>query len=96
MMLFLFSTVISNRFILNFFFLLKEVFLSDRHIYRYNMYFMKEPKSKILNVRFTESQSQKIMEYLSESKVNYKTKSEFIRNMILNKIGRKVEIPYEG
>jgi hypothetical protein len=97
-MLFLFSTVISNRFILNFFFfLLKEVFLSDRHIYRYkSIVKMKEPKSKILNVRFTENQSQKIMEYLSESKVNYKTKSEFIRNMILNKIGRKVEIPVEG
>jgi hypothetical protein len=57
---------------------------------------MKEPKSKILNVRFTESQSQKIMDYLEESKIKYKTKSEFIRNMILNKIGRKVEIPYEG
>lgn len=57
---------------------------------------MKEPKSKILNVRFTESQSQKIMDYLKESKIKYKTKSEFIRNMILNKIGRKVEIPVEG
>jgi flagellar biosynthesis/type III secretory pathway M-ring protein FliF/YscJ len=57
---------------------------------------MKEPKSKILNVRLTESQSQKIMDYLEESKIKYKTKSEFIRNMILNKIGRKVEIPYEG
>jgi hypothetical protein len=57
---------------------------------------MKEPKSKILNVRFTESQSQKIMSYLNESKINYKTKSEFIRNLILNKIGRKEEIPYGG
>jgi len=57
---------------------------------------MKEPKSKILNVRFTESQSQKIMDYLKDSKINYKTKSEFIRNMILNKIGRKEEIPYGG
>ena len=42
-----------------------------------------------MNVRFTESQSQKIMDYLKDSKINYKTKSEFIRNMILNKIGRK-------
>ena len=57
---------------------------------------MKEPKSKILNVRFTENQSQKILAYLSESKKNYKNKSEFVRHMILNKIGRKVEIPYEG
>ena len=57
---------------------------------------MKEPKSKILNVRFTETQSQKIMDYLKDSKINYKTKSEFIRNMILNKIGRKKEIPYGG
>ena len=57
---------------------------------------MKEPKLKILNIRVTEQQSQKIMEYLKESKINYKTKSEFIRNMILNKIGRKEEIPYGG
>lgn len=57
---------------------------------------MKEPKSKILNVRFTESQAQKIMDYLSESKKNYKNKSEFVRHMILNKIGRKNEIPVEG
>jgi hypothetical protein len=57
---------------------------------------MKEPKSKILNVRFTESQSQKILDYLEENKVNYRSKSEFIRNLILKKIGRKVEIPYEG
>lgn len=57
---------------------------------------MKEPKSKILNIRVTEQQSQKIMDYLKDSKINYKTKSEFIRNMILNKIGRKEEIPYGG
>ena len=57
---------------------------------------MKEPKLKILNIRVTEQQSQKIMEYLKESKINYKTKSEFIRNIILNKIGRKKEIPYGG
>lgn len=57
---------------------------------------MKEPKLKILNIRVTEQQSQKIMEYLKESKINYKTKSEFIRNLILNKIGRKEEIPYGG
>lgn len=57
---------------------------------------MKEPKSKILNVRFTESQSQKILDYLEENKVNYRSKSEFIRNLILKKIGRKVEIPVEG
>ena len=57
---------------------------------------MKEPKSKILNIRVTEQQSQKIVEYLKESKINYKTKSEFIRNIILNKIGRKKEIPYGG
>ena len=56
---------------------------------------MKEPKLKILNIRVTEQQSQKIMEYLKESKINYKTKSEFIRNLILNKIGRKEEIPYK-
>ncbi len=49
-----------------------------------------------MNVRVTEQQSQKIMEYLKESKINYKTKSEFIRNLILNKIGRKEEIPYGG
>ena len=57
---------------------------------------MKEPKSKILNIRVTEQQSQKIMDYLKDSKINYKTKSEFIRNIILNKIGRKKEIPYGG
>lgn len=57
---------------------------------------MKEPKSKILNVRFTESQSQKIMDYLKDSKINYKTKSEFIRNIILTRICRKEEIPYGG
>ena len=57
---------------------------------------MKEPKSKILNVRFTETQSQKIMDYLKDSKINYKSKSEFIRNMILTRIGRKEEIPYGG
>jgi len=57
---------------------------------------MKEQNSKNINVRFTESQAQKIMDYLSESKKNYKNKSEFVRHMILNKIGRKVEIPYEG
>ena len=57
---------------------------------------MKEPKLKILNIRVTEQQSQKIVEYLKESKINYKTKSEFIRNLILNKIGRKEEIPYGG
>jgi len=57
---------------------------------------MKEPKKIILNVRFTESQSQKILDYLKESKVNYKNKSEFVRHMILNKIGRKNEIPVEG
>ena len=57
---------------------------------------MKEPKSKILNIRVTEQQSQKIMDYLKDSKINYKTKSEFIRNLILNKIGRKEEIPYGG
>jgi hypothetical protein len=57
---------------------------------------MKEQKSKILNVRFTENQSQKILAYLSESKKKYKNKSEFVRNMILNKIGRKNEIPVEG
>lgn len=55
---------------------------------------MKEPKSKILNVRFTESQSLKIMDYLKDSKINYKSKSEFIRNMILTRIGRKEEISY--
>lgn len=55
---------------------------------------MKEPKSKILNVRFTESQSQKIMDYLKDSKINYKSKSEFIRNMILTRIGRKEDISY--
>ncbi len=55
---------------------------------------MKEPKSKILNVRFTETQSQKIMDYLKDSKINYKSKSEFIRNMILTRIGRKEEISY--
>jgi hypothetical protein len=57
---------------------------------------MKETKKIILNVRFTESQSQKILDYLKESKVNYRSKSEFIRNLILKKIGRKVEIPVEG
>ena len=57
---------------------------------------MKEPKLKILNIRVTEQQSQKIMDYLKDSKINYKTKSEFIRNLILNKIGRKEEIPYGG
>ena len=56
---------------------------------------MKEPKSKILNIRVTEQQSQKIMDYLKDSKINYKTKSEFIRNMILTRIGRKEEIPYK-
>jgi hypothetical protein len=57
---------------------------------------MKEPKLKILNIRVTAQQSQKIMDYLKDSKINYKTKSEFIRNLILNKIGRKEEIPYSG
>ena len=57
---------------------------------------MKEPKLKILNIRVTAQQSQKIMDYLKDSKINYKTKSEFIRNLILNKIGRKEEIPYGG
>ena len=56
---------------------------------------MKEPKLKILNIRVTAQQSQKIMDYLKDSKINYKTKSEFIRNLILNKICRKEEIPYK-
>ena len=73
-----------------------KFFCLTRHIYRYNIDKMKEPKLKILNIRVTEQQSQKIMEYLKESKINYKTKSEFIRNLILNKIGRKEEIPYGG
>ena len=72
-----------------------KFFCLTRHIYWYNIYLMKEPKLKILNIRVTEQQSQKIMEYLKESKINYKTKSEFIRNLILNKIGRKEEIPYK-
>lgn len=57
---------------------------------------MKEPKSKILNIRVTAQQSQKIMDYLKDSKINYKTKSEFIRNIILTRICRKEEIPYGG
>jgi hypothetical protein len=57
---------------------------------------MKEPKEKIINVRFSKSQAQKIIDYLKENKVNYRSKSEFIRNLILKKIGRKVEIPVEG
>ena len=72
-----------------------KFFCLTRHIYWYNIDKIKEPKLKILNIRVTEQQSQKIMEYLKESKINYKTKSEFIRNLILNKIGRKEEIPYK-
>ena len=61
------------------------------HIY-YEMYHMKERKTKHVRIRLSESQLKKLVEYIIDHPNEFKNQSDLIRESINDKIGRIKDI----